>query len=459
MPQLGEAVFVPPPKSSNEEGEEPKKTISIRCSLFFDGTLNNRTNVNARKTNSEAYQATKSLWHRTTGLGSGKGDGSYENEESNIARMEPHVKSADGFDLTLKVYTEGAGTFDEQSDSKLGAATGTGSSGVISKVRKGILDAVDQIGKARDPASFVIKQLTFDVFGFSRGAAGARYCIHCLLMDERQPMKRRLEVMGFEVEQVAVQFAGLYDTVSSHGLVFSDDTAALKLDAIRHAEKVVQLAAADEHRKNFSLTNINSAGAKGEQYFLPGAHSDVGGGYVDGAPEEQVIFKGVRDHAIAERKKWIEDGWYREDEISDVSAVIPPIQPLYMGSAQPMPLGGISQPLPEILRVHRESISNAYCLIPLKIMVRFAEENGLTMDSRFVRRASERITGDLLDLESEIDAHIARSGTSSSAEFWHRSTPLLRRIRNKYLHVSSQYSLGMTPRFKRGKRYREQYDG
>src|SRR5690625_55237 len=460
MPQLGEAVFAPPPKSSNEKGDDPKKSVTIRCALFFDGTLNNRVNVNARKTNSEAYQATKSLWHRATGWGSDKGDGSYENEESNIARMEPHIEDSDGFDLTLKVYTEGAGTFDEEADSKRGAGLGMGESGVKSKVEKGIIDAVRQIKEAHNPDQFVIKQLTFDLFGFSRGAASARYCIHCLLMDESRPIKRRLEVLGFEVEQVTVQFVGLYDTVSSYGLpsFYKNNTATLKLDAIRHAEKVIQLAAADEQRKNFSLTNIESAGRKGEQYFLPGAHSDVGGGYVDGAPEEQVIFKGLRQDAIAEREKWIEDGWYKEEEISDVSAPVGLQQSIYRGFGQSVHIGA-AQSLQETLRVHRRAISNAYSLIPLKVMIRFAEESGLSVDGRIVSRSSRRITGDLIELEKEIDTHIASAGNSSSARFWHRNTSLFRRVRNMYLHVSSQYSLGMRPRFTRGKRYRKQYDG
>lgn len=443
MPQLGEAVFVPPPKSSNEKGDDPKKAVTIRCALFFDGTLNNRVNVNARKTNSEAYQATKSLWHRTTGWGSGKGDGSYENDESNIAKMEPHIEDADGFDLTIKVYTEGAGTFDEQSDSTRGAATGTGAAGVESKVRKGILDAVNQIREARDPDQFVIKQLTFDLFGFSRGAAGARYCIHCLLMDENRPVKRRLEVLGFDVEQVTVQFVGLYDTVSSHGVSFSDDTATLKLDAVRHAEQVIQLAAADEHRKNFSLTNIESAGPKGEQYFLPGAHSDVGGGYVDGAAEQQVIFRGLRGDAIAERKKWVEDGWYKENEISDVSSVMGP-----------------SRPIQETLTVHRKSVSNAYSLIPLKVMAKFSQENGISINPDLEDAASVTESfPDLQELEQIIYRHIGEGSANSRAECWQGVTPLLRRVRNAHLHVSAQYTFGMKPRFKQGKRHRKEYDG
>src|SRR5690625_1631050 len=269
-------------------------------------------------------------------------------------------------------------------------------------------------------------------------------------MDESQPIQRRLEALGFEVEQVSVKFVGLYDTVSSHGLSFTNDTATLKLDAVRHAEKVIQLAAADEHRKNFSLTNISSAGAKGEQYFLPGAHSDVGGGYVDGAPEKQTIFVGLRHAAIAERRKWIADGWYKENEISNVSPIITRGRSMHLGPVQA---------IHETIKVNREEISNAYALIPLRIMARVARENGINI-ARFLELDTEvRVVGDLKTLEDKIEEHIAQGASGSSAASWHGNTPLLKRIRNQYLHVSAHYSFGMEPRFKKGKRYRVEHYG
>lgn len=446
MTEVCEGVFVPPPpEEPKEESEDPKKSISIRCSLFFDGTLNNRTNTQARKDNTKEYNATKSLWHRATGFGDGKGDGSYENDETNIARMEPFIEEAEGYDVSLKVYTEGPGTIDNRGDKTVGYAIGAGLSGVEMKVWKAIFDAVGQIQKDRKPERFIINKLTFDVFGFSRGAAGARFCIHCLLHDKNRTIKKILEDLGFQVETVEVCFAGLYDTVSSHGLSFSNDTSTLKLDAVRHAKKVVQLAAADEHRRNFSLTNIDSALCKGgDQYFLPGAHSDVGGSYLDGDSEEHVVFIGSRGDAIEERKTWIADGWYKEDEIDPVSTA-----------------AGPRRPVQERLGVVRKNIRNAYCLIPLKVMTRFARENGLNVKARLDKNASAQIKGfdELTKLEARIDAHLAGGSADSKPEAWHGRDPLLCKVRHDHMHVSAKYEFGLTPRFKKGKRYREQYDG
>ena len=49
---------------------------------------------------------------------------------------------------------------------------------------------------------------------------------------------------------------------------------------------VVQLASADEHRENFSLTNINSSlrAGVGVELRLPGVHSDIGGSYAERDP-------------------------------------------------------------------------------------------------------------------------------------------------------------------------------
>jgi hypothetical protein len=64
---------------------------------------------------------------------------------------------------------------------------------------------------------------------------------------------------------------------------FQNDVPELHLtfDSDPRVMKVVQLAAADEYRLNFSLTTIGSALRlnKGFELTLPSAHSDIGGGY------------------------------------------------------------------------------------------------------------------------------------------------------------------------------------
>ena len=53
-------------------------------------------------------------------------------------------------------------------------------------------------------------------------------------------------------------------------------------------------ASAEEHRMHLSLHNINSAKAKGEQYFLPGVHSDIGGGYLDAGSDASLPWNTIR---------------------------------------------------------------------------------------------------------------------------------------------------------------------
>lgn len=131
------------------------------------------------------------------------------------------------------------------------------------------------------------------------------------------------------VNNVVVKYVGLYDTVASYGVIHDNNTSQLHLDSIAIAEKVVQLAAAEEHRLNFRLTNISSA-KNGLQIFLPGAHSDVGGGYVHNSMEENIhildfdnssSLTSTQEAAFDREIKWlIESGWYSRDEIHDITS-------------------------------------------------------------------------------------------------------------------------------------------
>ncbi|MGY2184495.1 PAAR domain-containing protein, partial [Pseudomonas agarici] len=51
------------------------------------------------------------------------------------------------------------------------------------------------------------------------------------------------------------------------------------------ARQVVQLVANDEHRHNFSLTRTDT------DLFVPGCHSDVGGGYLPLSTENLLLSK------------------------------------------------------------------------------------------------------------------------------------------------------------------------
>ncbi len=100
-----------------------------------------------------------------------------------------------------------------------------------------------------------------------------------------------------------MNFVGLFDTVSSEGLYHGNDVYDMGLGMESEpkverpgfvndsAMRVFHLMALDEYRTNFSCITIDSA-CKAKTNFdnkrvlmefelgIPGAHSDVGGGYI-----------------------------------------------------------------------------------------------------------------------------------------------------------------------------------
>lgn len=117
------------------------------------------------------------------------------------------------------------------------------------------------------------------IFGFSRGAAIARLFASRLAKNGIQTAKGSLD------PQPVVSFLGVFDTVAAFGkpnldkatrpvsdVVFEDGTIS---PIIRNA---LHLLALDENRLAFRPTLMNHE-ARANEVWLPGVHSDVGGGY------------------------------------------------------------------------------------------------------------------------------------------------------------------------------------
>ncbi len=465
MTQIGEAVFVPEPEPAEEPVDE-KEPVNVRIVLFFDGTLNNRINIEEREKDSEVYKKNKS-----------DDANSYDNGYTNIAIMEKHVKlKAEGYDFVAKEYIEGQGTINLKKDKTLGYAMGGGESGVVDRARKGVLKAVNHIVNADeiDSDEHYIKKLTLDVFGFSRGAATARYAIHLLLKDKLGLIYRRLQNFGYTISKSAVEvcFAGIYDTVLSYygSHYFPWTSNKLNQKSVALAKNVLHLVAADEHRKDFPLHNINGAkNSGGREYYLPGVHSDIGGSYntvselalekemdeskkqyTSLGSEDMVINKGKKKEIETDRQNLIDLGWYDPDEIS----IEVKYRPTSFHSPRKIPYS--------ILSVKRDNIQSAYCNIPLKIMADYAT-NGfvkLLISPKLYRRANKVLSKhpDLLKLESRINYYVTISGRKNSkAEDW-LNDPTIKPYRNRHFHFSSKVGIGYSARFSKGKRKRYVYD-
>lgn len=330
-PQMGTAKAMIGDKESQEREEHKKKNLKI--AIFFDGTSNNKDNVEARelytrldvnKSNyKQVYAATQDDEKRRQleAYHSHGKKGSYQNDKSNIAKLW------DSYKIRPKgIYVEGIGTEKYKGDDLFkGSAMGIGSNGIVAKVEKGIDEIKDYINEGKIKT---FDSVSIDVYGFSRGAAAARHFIAEVTQNGvlgRTPPYGKLGKLfqenNMKVKRLIIRFTGLFDTVSSHGrdLDFSDDVEKLQLHKVSKSRHTVQLAAADEYRKNFALTRIGSCGGRGLELFLPGAHADIGGGYRTGDAEEldKLIYESPNKNFIEKlRKELIDEGWYNEDQIT-----------------------------------------------------------------------------------------------------------------------------------------------
>lgn len=351
-------------------GTSEDAPVRIRMAVFFDGTLNNRTNVELGQ------------------QGVIRGE-SYKNNFTNIAILSKYHQPNCAYDFCFGTYVEGVGTTDEKGDTTIAAALGIGPTGVLDKVEIAVTKVIANISQSVTKEGR-IECIHVDSFGFSRGAAAARHFVYQTLCEE-ETLKLKLESKGYRVNDVKVTFVGLFDTVASFGFNHQNDTKQLHLDAIKYAENVVQLAAADEYRKNFPLTNIDSA-LKGQQLFLPGAHSDIGGGYVDSVDEIDLRIMSLNrwfgcteddKAALSREKRWLVDsGWYHEVELQNTTDE-------------------------DDLKVTRRGISNLYSRIPLKIMANHAKERGICFSATL---ASDNVLPPPLN---QVEQLILRSPTSS----------------------------------------------
>ena len=480
-----------------------KKPINYTFGVFFDGTLNNMYNSEIRKSVAEkrrlnpkiSYEEAKKIKEKK-----GKKDSSYENELSNPAILFKSYIKKDS-DRLFKIYVEGIGTNtqsptkveDYKKDDKVqGPAFGMGSAGIIDRVREAIKKITDLID-IND--NFYLNKITFDVFGFSRGAAAARHFVYVVTHPEYIPKTNsnretldiqgeilnpeyykkapRYGLLGILLDQkgwlkdnvkVEARFAGLYDTVSHHGLFQDNDIEDLGLDSINKANYVVHMVAADEHRYNFDLADISSvaktspdSGKKGGiELFFPGVHSDVGGSYVDGAPNisYRINLSSEMEFLIKEKEELIRQGWFSNQQLS--VKFYPTIHGL-----NNYRLEGI-----------KNSVSNQYSYIPLHIMAEFGRKKGVQFDKDILYDLSKitnnpdflnKVKKILWDYSFNGGPRLVYKEKGSEAE-----NELIRKLRLHYLHWNSTYgsiadSPGAfatgkdKPNFKNSKRQRDVY--
>ncbi|CAM4414025.1 T6SS phospholipase effector Tle1-like catalytic domain-containing protein [Zobellia nedashkovskayae] len=487
---------------SNTSYRDPEEdeSIDVTIGVFFDGTGNNKYNTEARELNQDRKERKLSpdeskkaddsrKWNysailttdiveiiKNKGLKKEK-DGSYENDLSNVARLyELYNTESTEKDKNASVYIEGIGTNNGADDDIPGSATGMAmlwyNTGIRDKVKKGCEQAWKKIKSFKKKQ---INTLTIDVYGFSRGAAAARNFVHEIhkekgdlkeyeiqgsgknqqlvpvyFEEEGGLLGEYLKADGIEIKFAQVRFIGLFDSVASHGFVQHNDAVDLGLDSVKHAKHTFHLASADEHRTKFSLTDIRSAGSRGIQKFLPGVHSDIGGCYLDGAKEKNIGLN-FATKSMASQKRFkkdkkylIDQGWYTEDQLTtyedftDISSLLN----IYDDSFK-------------LLVGNRDSVSNKYSYIPLNFMHKQATDKNVKF-----KPASEYKVSDpnLIEIEKRLYDYVF--GDAPQMDFYKKAEDrsLLKKVRNKHFHFSSDYlSIGMNPQWEGKERAREIY--
>lgn len=287
-------------------------------------------------------------------------------------KQNKSYKKYDKGEISLDQFIENNDGFFSCSDSQIGSALGIGLFGVKKKVEAAcekIHKEISTIISDYDINTGTDINIELYVFGFSRGSAAARCFCACLqnkvgstkeeysfnsvllgvkntftinfndvLIKKKlkQENKYKTSLVKNWLQNISdecsvnlkpsVKFLGLYDTVSSYGANFDDDVDELGLNKIGNVDKVFQICAGDEYRRNFALTDISSVGDKGDHIIIPGAHSDIGGGYAHNKKEKKIgwFWKRAGNKAI----RLLEDeGWFNSDEsertVSNLYSIIP----------------------------------------------------------------------------------------------------------------------------------------
>ncbi|WP_318390176.1 type VI secretion system tube protein TssD [Enterobacter sp.] len=400
------AYIAPPPP-------EPKREITLILGVFFDGTGNNAVNTQnmLEVFKAKHYQISDSdaaSILEQTAKERGMTDteatsylGYYTNIHWLSTLYEIDLPPEKGI-VQQGIYIEGIGTEDGKPDSLLGQGLGISDTGVIAKTDKAVSKIAGAIVEAfKDVSGDIrISALKFDIFGFSRGAAAARHFANriqnadpLIIAAIRQGLAR-FTYTGAPAGKT--RFIGIMDTVAAIGTPVnglnphSADTGSVNI-TLRPgvAEKVFHITALNECRFNFALNSVRPAWP---ELALPGAHSDIGGGYLpvmresvfltrpqgetvpDGQPETQTE---VCQHALKQKA---------------VLAALPAVAPLFRThpvnvstwSQHTVPAdrnGQMQKRSFAALTLQKRIVRNDWANVVLRVMMAAAQEAGVQFKS------------------------------------------------------------------------------
>lgn len=467
---LGAAAGIAPLAGASERTLE--QTDSVRLPLhvtvgvFLDGTLNNVENIRVFKRRVEREclipmrQDRAQLEQCQNRLALLLGE-SYANAPTNVVKLyslyeegEKSTEAAKG--IFVKVYEPGAGTRSGGEDSVWGMATGLGETGVEAQARR----AFDQVAiRIRGETDFPnVERVIVDLFGFSRGAAASRYAANEILRGTEGLLGEAFRQHKIPwPDDVSIRFVGLFDTVA--GIVnpsMLDFSAGnnrnkplnIALDPKR-VRAAVQIAASDETRANFALNSLSDSGkslpANFREIMLPGAHSDVGGGYPDTQKEDLLLYPALTItgsdcrwpqktmewdnlRAIEEFEK--AEGWIGEYSLPLSDGQAPKIVINNSYDPHPLPDGRVDLKL-----TMERMVLGGLSTISLNVLYQLAKKEGVPFTS-IPDKADFGIPSALSEIYESLSRHILSGQDHPSLE-----SDQLSFLKQRYIHHSHHFNL------------------
>lgn len=321
-------------KTNPNDGSSVEVQIkSFMINVFFDGTWNNMENNNIYRglirdpslyhdndgkmevlSPEELYQRKKNFKASNDQTSSINihDNLSYHREATTIEWLYKGFKPDANSVGNIAVYVEGTGTLDKDTDGAFAAGSGWGSKrGFDAKAQRAFEYIAKKLNKEEKQGE-IFDLLQINIYGFSRGAASARYFSNLIRESYEDPKTgiTRFMIDRFKFTnplqpcQVQIGFIGIFDTVVSVGLKQDNDAKEWKQEITQpnpggavpeppKSYKVIHIAASNEARTFFSLYDIHSSMEKGYgvEFRIPGCHTDIGGGL--GVGEELVDGKVV----------------------------------------------------------------------------------------------------------------------------------------------------------------------
>lgn len=420
MPEGDWRPQVPPVLA--QPAEEPLRHVTLVLGIFFDGTGNNAVNTSnmleactAQHFDIDSPDA-ESILQRTAeekmGI-TGTGAISYVGYYSNIhwlSELYQRKLSESGEYLQYGVYIEGVGTKAGKPDSVIGMGLGVADSGVIARTDDAVLKITTAITTALRllKGNFIINDLVFDIFGFSRGAAAARHFANRIQSNDPaivNAVSSGLSSHSYNGEPAGrTRFIGIFDTVAAIGTPVnglnphSADTGEVNL--YLHpgvAEKVFHITAQHECRYNFALNSVSPAWP---ELALPGVHADIGGGYLPQTRENLFLTRPLVETVPADLPKGRSAVYQQAIDQLPVLERSPAVAPIIRTSAitpevwedafaQTDRYGQMQKRTFAALTLRQRIIMNGWSMVTLRVMIDAAKEAGVLFDDVERKKGTE----------------------------------------------------------------------